>query len=193
MANINIASWNVRALNAPEKRSSVTEFLKRQHADLAFLIETHLLQRDALQNQSLHLTRNNIKHSLITLNITHIPTILPKDKTCSRWLKVEGTTITACSLPFTTLKEASTLFSNITNDNTVIKGFLRDATVAFASGLARECRRKSCDLERRLAHLESARPAVVDQDHETLILNTRTEQNVLLSCCAEFMVHRTRS
>uniref|UniRef100_A0A3B3QT71 Endonuclease/exonuclease/phosphatase domain-containing protein n=1 Tax=Paramormyrops kingsleyae TaxID=1676925 RepID=A0A3B3QT71_9TELE len=44
MANKNIASWNIRALNTPEKRSSVTDFLKRQHVDLAFLIETHLLQ-----------------------------------------------------------------------------------------------------------------------------------------------------
>ena len=45
-------SWNVRGLNSPIKRSKVLSHLKRLNADIVFLRETHLRDRDQVRLKS---------------------------------------------------------------------------------------------------------------------------------------------
>uniref|UniRef100_A0A3B3RS02 Endonuclease/exonuclease/phosphatase domain-containing protein n=1 Tax=Paramormyrops kingsleyae TaxID=1676925 RepID=A0A3B3RS02_9TELE len=46
MANLVMATWNVRILSTPQKRSSVTHLLFRNRVDIAFLQEAHLASKD---------------------------------------------------------------------------------------------------------------------------------------------------
>uniref|UniRef100_A0A3B3QWM6 Endonuclease/exonuclease/phosphatase domain-containing protein n=1 Tax=Paramormyrops kingsleyae TaxID=1676925 RepID=A0A3B3QWM6_9TELE len=46
MANLVMATWNVRTLLTPQKHSSVTDILFRNRVDIAFLQETHLESKD---------------------------------------------------------------------------------------------------------------------------------------------------
>ena len=47
-STISFASWNVKGLNSPVKRSKILTHLKNLKADIIFLQETHLRNSDQL-------------------------------------------------------------------------------------------------------------------------------------------------
>lgn len=94
----NLMSWNVRAINKPAKRSKIFSYLRDQGAEIVYLQETHLLNRDHLKlckggfNQIYHSNFDSKSRGvaiLIHRNVQFIETTAIKDKH-GRYVVVAG-------------------------------------------------------------------------------------------------------
>lgn len=109
MNHLTILSCNVQGLNFPHKRVSLLDFLRRKKVDIAFLQESHFLQKD--------ITRINNKYFTVLASSSY-------DK------KTRGVMIVAkCSLNLTKLGSGWHAEGRIT----FVKTIIEERKVAFVS------------------------------------------------------------